>query len=186
MGGWKTGKTNCKADFLFRMLYTRGYRLSILQDLDSATRHGAGGKWWHWVLSSSPEFTWRAQDSSWPVPSAQRYFCMVQPDAGLNWSEGRGYSFHQCILTCRFFFTMSVDASGQHRTSEIILTPWKINQLKPKQWANWEKQRLFFFKKGDLKSSSALFFQIVTSLLGVPDILQETCSSVSRAQLYWE
>lgn len=71
----------------------------------------------------------------------------------------------------KVYFTMPVDATGQHRTSEIILRPWKINQLKPKQRANWEKQRLFFFKSGDLKSSSALFFQILTSLLGVPDIL---------------
>lgn len=35
--------------------------------------------------------------------------------------------------TQRFLFTMPVDSSGQHRTSEIILTPWRINQLKQKQ-----------------------------------------------------
>lgn len=54
---------------------------------DSALCHGAGRKGWHRVLSSIPEdteFKWRVQDSSWPVPSAHRYFCLVKPDADLN------------------------------------------------------------------------------------------------------
>lgn len=57
---------------------------------------------------------------------------------------------------------MPVDANGQHRISKVILTPWKITQLKPKQWAKWIKWKRIIFKSGNLKSSSALFFQIVT------------------------
>lgn len=87
---------------------------------DSALCRGAGGKGWHWVLSSIPEdteFKWRVQDSSWPVPSAHRYFCLVKPDADLNWSERRGHSFNQCILTRVDFFFFH-NASGCQRAAQ--------------------------------------------------------------------